>query len=109
MAQLSTRTLTILLISQVCLSPTSSSTLDGFTTIILGRSANAIELLVPTAFRSRQRSFESSNLQLPLRPLFEHGPNYTFAELIATFNHIPGNTYNAVLESAITIDDSSEN
>jgi hypothetical protein len=23
-------------------------------------------------------------------------------------NHIPGNTYNAVLESAITIDDSSE-
>jgi hypothetical protein len=26
-----------------------------------------------------------------------------------TFNHIPGNTYNAVLESAITLDDSSEN
>jgi hypothetical protein len=80
---------------------TPSTTLDGFTTITLGRSANAIELLVPTApsvhdnAGLKARSFDYlSDL------LFEHAPNYTSAELIAAFNHIPGNTYNAVLESA---------
>jgi hypothetical protein len=66
-----------------------------------GRSANAIELLAPTApavhdapdFKARCFDFMSDLL-------LEHAVQYSSAELIAACNHIPGSSYNANQEAA---------
>ena len=69
--------------------------------LTLGRSANAIELLVPTApavhdapdLKARCFNFMSDLL-------LEHAVQYSSAELIAVCNHIPGSSYNANQEAA---------
>jgi hypothetical protein len=84
--------------------PTSSSAsgaTSAFTTLVLGRSANAIDLLVPTAppvhaatdLKARCFDYLSDLLS-------EHSTLYSSAELIAAFGYIPGSSYNAALESA---------
>ena len=88
------------------MSPTTSSSsavgaVNAFTTLTLGRSANAIDLLVPTAppvhaaadLKARCYDYLSDLL-------FEHSTLFSSAELIAAFGHIPGSSYNAALESA---------
>jgi hypothetical protein len=78
--------------------PTSSA---AFVALTLGRSANAIDLLVPSAppvhaapdLKSRCFDFLSDLL-------LEHSVNYSSAELIAAFSHIPSSTYNAALEAS---------
>jgi hypothetical protein len=77
-----------------------SAAANAFATLSLGRSANAIDLLVPTAppvhaaADLKARCFDClSDL------LVEHAPLYSSAELIAAFSHIPSSSYNAVLES----------
>jgi hypothetical protein len=77
---------------------TSRNTLVPLT---LGRSANAIELLVPTApaihdapdLKARCFDFMSDLL-------LEHAVQYSSTKLIAVCNHIPGSTYNANQEAA---------
>ena len=64
-----------------------------FTTLALGGSAHAIELLVPTA----PPIHVSSNLKARCFDyladlLLEHSSLYSSAELIAAFGHIPGST-----------------
>ena len=82
----------------------SSSVAASRNTIVpltLGRSANAIELLVPTApavhnapdLKARCFDFMSDLL-------LEHAVQYSSAELIAACNHIPGSSYNANQEAA---------
>jgi hypothetical protein len=69
-----------------------------FTTLTLGRSAHAIELLVPTAppiHTSSDLKARCFNYLADL--LLEHSFLYSSAELIAAFSHIPGSTYNATL------------
>ena len=69
--------------------------------LTLGRSANAIELLVPAApavhdapdLKARCFDFMSDLL-------LEHAAQYSSAELIAACNHIPGSSYNANQEAA---------
>ena len=69
--------------------------------LTLGRSTNAIELLVPTApaghnapdLKARCFAFMSDLL-------LEHAVQYSSAELIAVCNHIPGSSYNANQEAA---------
>ena len=64
--------------------------------LTLGRSANAIELLVPIApavhdatdLKARAFDFLSDLL-------CQHAEQYSSAELIAACNHIPGSSYNA--------------
>ena len=80
---------------------TTGSAGTTFTMLSLGPSANAIDLLVPAAppvhaaADLKGRCFDYlANL------LLEHAPLYSSAELIAAFNHIPGITYNAAIESA---------
>jgi hypothetical protein len=67
----------------------------------LGRSADAIELLAPTA----PPVHEVVDLKMHCFDyladlLLEHAPLHSSAELIAAFDHIPGSTYNAAIESA---------
>jgi hypothetical protein len=69
-------------------------------TLTLGCSANAIELLVPIApavhdaTDLKARAFDYlSDL------LCQHAEQYSFAELIAACNHIPGSSYNANQEA----------
>jgi hypothetical protein len=77
---------------------TSRNTLVPLT---LSRSANAIELLVPTApavhdapdLKARCFNFMSDLL-------LEHAVQYSSAELIAACNHTPGSSYNANQEAA---------
>ena len=77
--------------------PTSSA---AFVCLTLGRSANAIDLLVPVAppvhaapdLKARCFDFLSDLL-------LEHSLLYSSAELIAAFGHIPSSSYNASLEA----------
>jgi hypothetical protein len=74
---------------------------DAFVALTLGRSANAIELLVPPAppiqsapdLKARCFDFLLSDL------LLQHCLLYSSAELIAAFGHIPSSSYNASLEA----------
>jgi hypothetical protein len=79
----------------------SGANVGAFTTLTLGRSANAIDLLVPTAppvhatADLKARCFDYlSDL------LLEHSTLFSSAELIAAYGHIPSSSYNAALESA---------
>jgi hypothetical protein len=84
--------------------PLASSVAASRNTLVsltLARSANAIELLVPTApamydapdLKARCFDFMSDLL-------LEHAVQYSSAELIAACNHIPGSSYNANQEAA---------
>jgi hypothetical protein len=84
--------------------PLASSVAASRNTLVpltLGRSANAIELLVPTApavhdapnFKARCFDFMSDLL-------LEHAAQYSSAELTAACNHMPGSSYNANQEAA---------
>ena len=74
---------------------------DAFLCLTLGRSANAIDLLVPPAppihaatdLKARCFDFLSDLL-------LEHSLLYSSAELIAAFGHIPSSSYNASLEAS---------
>lgn len=78
--------------------PTSSA---AFVCLTLGRSANAIDLLVPVAppvhaapdLKARCFDFLSDLL-------LEHSILYSTAELINAFGHIPSSSYNATLEAS---------
>jgi hypothetical protein len=71
-----------------------------FVPLTLGRTANAIDLLVPTAppvtlptdMKARCFNYLSNSL-------FQYTTIYSSAKLIAAFHHIPGSTHNAALES----------
>ena len=72
-----------------------------FTTLTLGRTAHAIELLVPTAPPVHASSdLKARCFDYLADLLLEHSSLYSSAELIAAFGHIPGSTYNATLESS---------
>jgi hypothetical protein len=79
--------------------PASSST--AFTSIVLGRSSNAIELLVPPAPAVHDATdLKARCFDCLADLLVEHAPLYSSAELIAAFGHIPSSSYNAALEAA---------
>jgi hypothetical protein len=91
----------ILLPIPSCLLPPTVPLAPLFTTLSLGRSTNAIKLLVLTA----PPVHDPANLKARCFDyladfLLEHAPLYSSAELIGAFNHIPGSTYNAAIESA---------
>jgi hypothetical protein len=82
-------------------SSTPASSPTALTSLVLGRSANDVELLVPPAppvhatTDLKARCFDFlANL------IFEHAPLYSSAELIAGFGHIPSSSYNAALKAA---------
>ena len=80
---------------------TNRSASTTFTTLSLGRSANAIDLLVPTAPPVHDATdLKARCFDYLADLLLEHASLYSSTELIAAFNHIPGSTYNAAIESA---------
>jgi hypothetical protein len=82
-------------------SSTSSSPMTAFTGLNLGRSANAIELLVPPAPAVHAApDLKARCFDFLADLLLEHSALYSSAELIAAFGHIPGSSYNATLEAA---------
>jgi hypothetical protein len=79
--------------------PASSTT--AFTSLVLGRSANAIELLVPPAPAVQDATdLKARCFDFLADLLIEHSPLYSSAELIAAFSHIPNSSFNASLEAA---------
>jgi hypothetical protein len=82
---------------------TSSNRSDAvFVTLSLGRSANAIDLLVPPAVAVNEPpDLKARCFDYLADLLLEHAKLYSSAELIAAFCHIPTSTYNASIESAI--------
>jgi hypothetical protein len=80
---------------------TMSAATTTLTTLTLGRSAHAIELLVPDAPPVHASSdLKARCFDFLADLLLEHSSLYSSAELIAAFGHIPGSTYNATLESS---------
>jgi hypothetical protein len=76
---------------------TTHSTSGIYTTITVGRSSHAIDLLVPKAPPVQASQEAKSQVFDFLQDLLlEHRLLYSSAELIAAFNHIPCNSYNAV-------------
>jgi hypothetical protein len=68
--------------------------------LTLGRSANAIELLVPIAPAVHDATDLKARTFDFLSDLFcQHPEQYSSAELIAACNHIPGSSYNANQEA----------
>jgi hypothetical protein len=82
-------------------SPASSNpAATAFITLVLGRSANAIELLVPPAAPVHAATdLKARCFDFLADLLLEHSLLYSSAELIAAFGHIPSSSYNAALES----------
>ena len=79
----------------------ATTTSPSFVTLTLGCSCHAIELLVPTAPPVHATSdLKARCFDYLADLLLEHSSFYSSAELIAAFGHIPGNTYNATLESS---------
>jgi hypothetical protein len=79
--------------------PTSSTT--AFTSLVLGRSANAIELLVPPAPAVHDATdLKARCFHFLADLLIEHSSLHSSAELIAAFAHIPNSSFNASLEAA---------
>jgi hypothetical protein len=82
-------------VGSTCIIRSSVSSASAFLPLTLGRSANAIDLLLPPAPDLKARCFDFlSDL------LVEHSLLFSSAELIAAFSHIPSSSYNATLESA---------
>jgi hypothetical protein len=81
----------------------ATTTFPSFNTLTLGRSAHAIELLVvPTAPHVHASTdLKAHCFEYLANLLLEHSSLYSSNELIATFEHIPGSTYNARLKSTI--------
>jgi hypothetical protein len=78
--------------------PASSPT--AFTSLVLGRSVNAIELLVPPAPAVQAATGLKARCYDFLADLLvEHSTLYSYAELIAAFAHIPTSSFNASLEA----------
>jgi hypothetical protein len=85
--------------------PTSSASMSSsssaFVPLTLGRSANAIDLLVPPAPPVHAASdLKARCFDFIADLLAEHSLLFSSAELIAAFSHIPSSSYNATLESA---------
>ena len=79
----------------------TSSSMTAFTNLTLGRSANAIKLLVPPAPAVHAApDLKARCFDFLADLLLEHSALYSSAELIAAFGHIPGSSYNAALEAA---------
>jgi hypothetical protein len=79
--------------------PASSTT--AFTSLVLDRSANAIELLVPPAPAVHDATdLKARCFDFLANLLIEHSPLCSSAELIAAFAHIPNSSFNASLEAA---------
>jgi hypothetical protein len=84
-----------------CIMSAATTSSDAFVALTLGRSANAIDLLVPSAppvhaapdLKARCFDFLSDLL-------VEHSLLFSSAELIAAFKHIPSSSYNATLEAS---------
>ena len=84
------------------MTPTSSAsnTSAAFATITVGRSSNAISLLVPKAPSIQTTTDLKARAYDHLSDLLiEHAPLFSCAELTAAFNHIPCNSYNANIEA----------
>jgi hypothetical protein len=81
--------------------PTPSA--SAFSSLVLGRSSNAIELLVPPAPAVHASpDLKARCFDFLADLLLEHSALYSSAELIAAFGHIPSSSYNAALEAAGT-------
>jgi hypothetical protein len=80
---------------------TPASLPKAFTSLVLGRSANAIELLVPPApVVHATTNLKARCFDFLADSLIEHSTLYSSAELIAAFGgHIPSSSYNAALEA----------
>jgi hypothetical protein len=79
---------------------TASATRTAFVTLSLGRSGNAIELLVPsTPSVHDPMDLKARCFDYLAGLLLEHASLYSSAKLIAAFGHIPGSTYNTTLEA----------
>ena len=71
-----------------------------FVPLTLGRSANAIELLVPIAPAVHNATdLKACAFDFLSDLLCQHAEQYSSAELIAACNHIPGTSYNANQEA----------
>ena len=67
---------------------------------LVGRSANAIELLVPIAPAVHDATdLKACAFDFLSDLLCQHAEQYSSAELIAACNHIPGSSYNANQEA----------
>jgi hypothetical protein len=87
--------------SALTMSAPSTSSPTAFTSLVLGRSANAIELLVPPAPAVHAATdLKARCFDFLTDLLVEHSALYSSAELIAAFGHIPSSSYNAALEAA---------
>ena len=83
------------------MSSTSTSSPTAFVSLVLGRSANAIELLVPPAPAVHAATdLKARCFDFLADLLIEHSALYSSAELITAFSHIPSSSYNAALEAA---------
>ena len=88
--------------------PPTSSTMsaattssDAFVALTLGRSANAIDLLVPSAPPVQAApDLKARCFDFLADLLVEHSLLFSSAELIAAFSHIPSSSYNATLEAS---------
>ena len=81
--------------------PTPSAA--AFSSLVLGRSSHAIELLVPPAPSVQSATdLKARCFDFLADLLLEHSILYSSAELIAAFGHIPSSSYNAALEAAGT-------
>jgi hypothetical protein len=79
--------------------PASSTT--AFTSLVLGRSANAIELLVPPAPAVHDATdLKARCFDFLADLLIEHSSLCSSAELTAAFAHVPNSSFNASLEAA---------
>ena len=77
-----------------------TSTASAFVSLALGRSSNAIELLVPPAPAVHAApDLKARCFDFLADLLLEHSLLYSSAELIAAFGHIPSSSYNAALEA----------
>ena len=83
-------------------SSTSASASSVYDTITVGRSSNAIDLLVPKAPQVQAApELKAQVFDFLSDLLLEHQAMFSSAELIAAYQHIPGNSYTAVQEASI--------
>jgi hypothetical protein len=80
---------------------TPASSPAAFTSLVLGHSANAIELLVPPAPAVHDATdLKARCFDFLADLLIEHSSLYSSAELIAAFAHSPNSSFNASLEAS---------
>jgi hypothetical protein len=82
------------------MSASTISSMTDFTSLTLGRSVNAIGLLVPPAPAVHTtHDLKARCFDFLANFLFKHSILYSSAGLIAALGHIPGSSYNAALEA----------